>query len=93
MLPASFPENFEIKASIPSSDPSSPPTTKKFVFSYPCVLLNKMVQRHFTNHQYQTLKSDTGMYETRSENSIFFEVFFFSFFSFFDKVTNFLDIK
>ena len=42
---------------------------------YPCVMLNADVHDHFTNHQYQTLKDPArGIYETRSECSIFFEV-------------------
>ena len=91
MLPNSFPENFEIRALIPPPEgkEDATPTPKKVVFSYPCVLLNQMVQQRFTNHQYQTLDPASGTYSTRAENSIFFEVFlkkeflFFSFLPFF----------
>ena len=42
---------------------------------YPCVMLNANVHDTFTNHQYQTLTDPKrGLYESRSENSIFFEV-------------------
>jgi DNA polymerase epsilon subunit 1 len=42
---------------------------------YPCVMLNADVHDNFTNHQYQTLKdAKRAIYETRSDNSIFFEV-------------------
>ena len=65
MLPATFPENvlFTLK------------NGKKMAVSYPCVMLNHLVHAKFTNHQYQDLKdSTTFKYETKSDNSIFFEV-------------------
>ncbi|KAL9625564.1 MAG: hypothetical protein Q9160_000277 [Pyrenula sp. 1 TL-2023] len=65
MLPATFPENvvFSLK------------NGKKMAISYPCVMLNHLVHGRFTNHQYQTLiDSKTFKYETKSDNSIFFEV-------------------
>jgi hypothetical protein len=46
-----------------------------FRLEYPCVMLNANVHDHFMNHQYQTLTDPArGIYETRSECSIFFEV-------------------
>ncbi|KAI2497495.1 protein of unknown function (DUF1744) [Fragilaria crotonensis] len=42
---------------------------------YPCVMLNADIHENFTNHQYQVLRDpERGVYETRSECSIFFEV-------------------
>ncbi|KAI9804136.1 MAG: DNA polymerase epsilon catalytic subunit [Sarcosagium campestre] len=65
MLPGSFPENFSFKLK----------GDKKLHISYPCVMLNHLVHRRFTNHQYQDLKDpSTFRYETHSDNSIFFEV-------------------
>jgi DNA polymerase epsilon subunit 1 len=65
MLPASFPENFAFKLK----------NGKKLNISYPCVMLNHLVDYKFTNHQYQTLiDQKTFKYETHSDNSIFFEV-------------------
>ena len=65
MLPATFPENviFTLK------------NGKKMAVSYPCIMLNHLVHRRFTNDQYQTLvDSKNFKYETTSDNSIFFEV-------------------
>ncbi|KNC72173.1 hypothetical protein SARC_15275, partial [Sphaeroforma arctica JP610] len=43
--------------------------------SYPGAMLNLLVHKHFTNHQYQDLvDKDKLTYSTKSENSIFFEV-------------------
>ena len=65
MFPATFPENFAFNLK----------SGKKLPISYPCVMLNHLVHGKFTNHQYQTLVDPfTFRYETRSENSIFFEV-------------------
>ncbi|KAK5173171.1 DNA polymerase epsilon catalytic subunit [Saxophila tyrrhenica] len=65
ILPATFPENFAFKMK----------NGKKLTISYPCVMLNHLVHRKFTNHQYQTLKDPlTYKYETHSDNTIFFEV-------------------
>ncbi|CCD15631.1 unnamed protein product, partial [Trypanosoma congolense IL3000] len=64
-LPQSFPENFTFTTNNPSSS--------KVTISYPCVVLNKMVHDDYTNHQYQTCISP-GVYERRSECSIYFEV-------------------
>ncbi|GME40769.1 DNA polymerase epsilon catalytic subunit a [Neofusicoccum parvum] len=65
ILPATFPENFAFKMK----------NGKKVAISYPCVMLNHRVHDKFTNHQYQDLKDPaTFRYETRSDNSIFFEV-------------------
>lgn len=48
---------------------------KKFKLEYPCTMLNADVDANFTNHQYQTLEDkEKKKYNTRSENSIFFEV-------------------
>lgn len=65
MLPATFPENVAFTLR----------NGKKFLVSYPCVMLNHLVHAKFTNHQYQDLV-DARMfkYETHSDNSIFFEV-------------------
>jgi DNA polymerase epsilon subunit 1 len=65
MLPGVFPEDFTFKLK----------GGKKFGVSYPCTMLNHLVHRQFTNHQYHELKDPkTGMYEVRKENSIFFEL-------------------
>jgi len=46
-----------------------------YTISYPCVMLNALVQDQFTNSQYQSLVDPaTRTYSVRSENSIFFEV-------------------
>ncbi|RXM93467.1 DNA polymerase epsilon catalytic subunit A, partial [Acipenser ruthenus] len=67
VLPNTFPENFVVK----TTNEKKP----KVTISYPGAMLNIMVKEGFTNHQYQELKDPTSLtYETRSENSIFFEV-------------------
>ncbi|XP_062890220.1 DNA polymerase epsilon catalytic subunit A isoform X2 [Mobula hypostoma] len=67
VLPNSFPENFVIK----SNNPKKP----KVTISYPGAMLNILVKERFTNEQYQELMDPATLtYETRSENSIFFEV-------------------
>eukprot|EP00529_Nitzschia_sp_RCC80_P002741 CAMPEP_0113444100 /NCGR_PEP_ID=MMETSP0014_2-20120614/2493_1 /TAXON_ID=2857 /ORGANISM="Nitzschia sp." /LENGTH=1934 /DNA_ID=CAMNT_0000335103 /DNA_START=203 /DNA_END=6003 /DNA_ORIENTATION=- /assembly_acc=CAM_ASM_000159 len=65
ILPKSFPDVYTFK----TMDGS------KLKLEYPCVMLNADVHDNFSNHQYQTLKDPKrGTYETRSDNSIFFEV-------------------
>jgi len=65
ILPKSFPDVYTFK----SRDGS------KLKLEYPCVMLNADVHDKFTNHQYQTLVDpERGIYESRSECSIFFEV-------------------
>lgn len=65
ILPKSFPDIYTFKGRDGS----------KLKLEYPCVMLNADVHDNFTNHQYQTLKDPKrGKYETRSDNSIFFEV-------------------
>ncbi|WLF78893.1 DNA polymerase epsilon catalytic subunit [Lodderomyces elongisporus] len=65
ILPQSFPENFSLKCK----------DGKKILLEYPCSMLNYLVHKDFTNDQYQTLVDpETFKYETRSDNSIFFEV-------------------
>lgn len=65
ILPKSFPDVYTFKTQCGS----------KVRLEYPCVMLNADVHDKFTNHQYQTLKDPKhGIYETRSDNSIFFEV-------------------
>lgn len=65
ILPKSFPDVYTFK----TVDGGS------LRLEYPCVMLNADIHDHFTNHQYQTLKDPArGIYETRSECSIFFEV-------------------
>ncbi|KAF4126175.1 DNA polymerase epsilon subunit 1 [Geosmithia morbida] len=65
MLPATFPENFGFKLK----------NGKKLTLSYPCAMLNHLVFRYFTNHQYQTLVDPKKhKYETHSDNTILFEV-------------------
>jgi DNA polymerase epsilon subunit 1 len=67
VMPASFPENFEVK----TTNPKKP----KIVVSYTNAVLNLMVRQNYTNEQYQTLTDPENLkYETNSENSIFFEV-------------------
>lgn len=65
ILPKSFPENFYLKCK----------DGKKVFLEYPCSMLNYRVHQKFTNHQYQTLVDPSMFkYETKSDNSIFFEV-------------------
>ena len=65
MLPGVFPENFSFKLK----------NGKTFGISYPCTMLNHLVHAQFTNDQYHDLlDKDSGMYDIRSENSIFFEL-------------------
>ena len=65
ILPKSFPDVYNFTAEDGSS----------FKLEYPCIMLNADVHDNFTNHQYQTLKDpERGIYEARSECSIFFEV-------------------
>lgn len=67
VLPASFPENFQITTTNPKKS--------KVAISYPGAMLNIMVKNHYTNNQYHELTDAENLtYETRSENSIFFEV-------------------
>ncbi|KAG9307161.1 hypothetical protein G9A89_016989 [Geosiphon pyriformis] len=62
MLPSNFPRNFSFNLF----------SGKSLTISYPCVVLNHLVRKHFTNDQFFVLKID-GKYEVRSENTIFFE--------------------
>lgn len=65
ILPGSFPDVY----SFVTSDGS------KLKIEYPCLMLNADVHDKFTNHQYQSIVDpQRGIYETRSECSIFFEV-------------------
>lgn len=65
ILPESFPENYKLKTK----------DGKTILLEYPCSMLNFLVHQQFTNHQYQDLVDpETFKYDTRSENSIFFEV-------------------
>ena len=65
MLPGVFPENFSFRLK----------NGKKFGISYPCTMLNHLVHAQFTNDQYHELiDKESGMYDVRSENSIFFEL-------------------
>uniref|UniRef100_G0U2Z2 DNA polymerase epsilon catalytic subunit n=1 Tax=Trypanosoma vivax (strain Y486) TaxID=1055687 RepID=G0U2Z2_TRYVY len=64
-LPKDFPENFVFTTSNAKA--------ARITISYPCIVLNKMVHDDYTNHQYQTCVAP-GVYERRSECSIYFEV-------------------
>jgi DNA polymerase epsilon subunit 1 len=65
ILPGSFPDVYSFSLSDGS----------KLKVEYPCLMLNANVHEKFSNHQYQTLVDpDRGIYGTRSECSIFFEV-------------------
>ena len=65
ILPSSFPDVYTFELADGS----------KLKLEYPCVMLNAAVHDTFTNHQYQTLEDpERGIYSTRSECSIFFEV-------------------
>lgn len=65
MLPSTFPDNISFKIK----------SGKTFDISYPCTILNYLVHKDFTNHQYHELVDPSrGKYEIRSENSIFFEL-------------------
>uniref|UniRef100_A0A3B5MER7 DNA polymerase epsilon catalytic subunit n=1 Tax=Xiphophorus couchianus TaxID=32473 RepID=A0A3B5MER7_9TELE len=67
VLPNTFPENFVVK----TSNDKKP----KVTISYPGAMLNILVKEGFTNDQYHELVDPTALtYNTRSENSIFFEV-------------------
>ncbi|EQC32684.1 hypothetical protein SDRG_09658 [Saprolegnia diclina VS20] len=62
ILPASFPDTFKFKL----QDGSTRSIT------YPCVMLNADIEEQYTNHQYE--EQLDGIYQTRSECSIFFEL-------------------
>jgi len=65
ILPGSFPDVYTFVAKDGSN----------LKLEYPCVMLNADIHDKFTNHQYQTIVDpERGIYETRSECSIFFEV-------------------
>ena len=65
MLPGVFPEDFDFKLK----------NGKKFRISYPCTMLNHLVHAKFTNDAYHDLiDKESGLYEIRNENSIFFEL-------------------
>ena len=67
VLPASFPENYVIETTNAKKS--------KVTISYPGAVLNVMVQDNNTNDQYHELVDKENLiYETRNENSIFFEV-------------------
>lgn len=67
VLPNTFPENFVVK----TSNEKKP----KVTISYPGAMLNIMVKEGFTNDQYHELVDPASLtYNTRAENSIFFEV-------------------
>ena len=63
-MPALFPENFQFKTA-----------QRSLVMSYPCTMLNVLVQKSFANHQYQDLQdARTKTYSKHTECSILFEV-------------------
>eukprot|EP01063_Lacrimia_lanifica_P008309 TRINITY_DN15377_c0_g2_i1.p1 TRINITY_DN15377_c0_g2~~TRINITY_DN15377_c0_g2_i1.p1 ORF type:complete len:2306 (+),score=889.51 TRINITY_DN15377_c0_g2_i1:71-6988(+) len=62
-LPGSFPMDVKFKTK----------KGKVLKVSYPCALLNKLVEVRYENKQYQTLKAP-GEYEKTTECTIFFEV-------------------
>lgn len=65
VLPHSFPQQFQWRTR----------DGKTYPMAYPCVMLNYQVHRLYTNHQYQTeVDSVHHIFNTRSENSIFFEL-------------------
>ena len=65
ILPHSFPQSFKWKTK----------DGKEFPMAYPCTMLNYQVHKLYTNHQYQTeIDSVHHVFNTRSENSIFFEL-------------------
>jgi DNA polymerase epsilon subunit 1 len=65
MLPGVFPEDFDFKLK----------NGKKYRISYPCTMLNHLVHAKFTNDAYHDLvDKESGLYEVRNENSIFFEL-------------------
>ena len=65
ILPGSFPDTYSFSMA----------DGAKLKVDYPCLMLNANVHEKFSNHQYQTLVDPVrGIYESRSECSIFFEV-------------------
>jgi DNA polymerase epsilon subunit 1 len=65
ILPGSFPDTYSFSMA----------DGAQLKVEYPCLMLNANVHEKFSNHQYQTLVDpDRGIYEARSECSIFFEV-------------------
>lgn len=66
ILPASFPENFTFKTTMPKKE--------KVTVAYPGAILNYMVNEKFTNDQYHEFNPADGSYTKRDENSIYFEV-------------------
>lgn len=64
-LPSNFPDTFDFKLK----------NGKISTTTYPCSMLNYLVHKRFTNHQYQTLVDPVRFkWDTKSENTIFFEV-------------------
>eukprot|EP00928_Gymnodinium_smaydae_P047182 TRINITY_DN31474_c0_g1_i1.p1 TRINITY_DN31474_c0_g1~~TRINITY_DN31474_c0_g1_i1.p1 ORF type:complete len:2595 (-),score=668.49 TRINITY_DN31474_c0_g1_i1:121-7905(-) len=63
LLPKSFPDTFKFKLK----------GGKEIKMPYPNCVLNYRVHEKYTNHQYQE-RGPNGEWQTRSENSIFFEI-------------------
>eukprot|EP00929_Paragymnodinium_shiwhaense_P053984 TRINITY_DN27061_c1_g1_i1.p1 TRINITY_DN27061_c1_g1~~TRINITY_DN27061_c1_g1_i1.p1 ORF type:complete len:2570 (-),score=762.48 TRINITY_DN27061_c1_g1_i1:128-7837(-) len=64
MLPKSFPDTFKFNLK----------NGKEIKMPYSNCILNYNVHEQYTNHQYQDRNKKTNEWETRSENSIFFEI-------------------
>lgn len=65
IIPSNFPEEYKIKTK----------SGKRCTISYPCSMLNILVNDKYTNHQYQDLTDEKKKtYSMKSECSIFFEV-------------------
>ncbi|OAF72015.1 DNA polymerase epsilon catalytic subunit A [Intoshia linei] len=66
MLPSSFPQHFLLKLNHKKS---------KIVINFMGSILNEMVHKKFSNHQYHTMEDvETKKYNVACQNSIFFEV-------------------
>jgi hypothetical protein len=66
VFPRTFPENFELVPRAGGGKPRS--------MSFPCAMLNRATEQHFSNDQYQDLRAADGAYVTHRECSIAFEV-------------------
>ncbi|KAL6048727.1 DNA polymerase epsilon catalytic subunit [Balamuthia mandrillaris] len=70
LLPAAFPQNFAFQYH------ASDGKKRTRVFSYPCLMLNKLVRDKFTNHQYHITHPDdpSKLLEIKDECTVEFEV-------------------
>ncbi|KAL0586473.1 hypothetical protein ABG067_003860 [Albugo candida] len=71
ILPSSFPDTVQFQVVSSVQDSLQSPQTREI--SYPCILLNALVEKSFQNPQYHE-QDENGLWKTRSECSIYFEI-------------------